>query len=512
MIWISALAAVGVLCLVLKNQGRLRARQTFVILVSLFVVHSLVYTSGKEGKLSRSQPVLETDRAEVLLRFDRAMIAVESWMTGTIGPSGGDTPQFSALKQKEFHSEAKKVLEESIEKKPDASVLKVKLAIILGDAGRPQYKSEFERVARELASDDEVADSALGKALLATYLGKSVSSSEARTFAELFQRKLDPGWYRDTVLLRLYKVSADSTKYELLKKQFAERGLQLFWNVLIILCVGGLAILVGVVTIVVQLFTLPRRLGDPEDEAGGKNAVPWSLSTVYAVFLFWLATQFLIGGMSPGVIKSFNLLDSGALMAAACTALLYVVSNGPGVLYVHLLACRPYQLGFFETIRLTTRAGSLGPVRLVLSGIFTWCSAVPIVIVAYLLAFKFLGSQGSSNPIISLVLDAARSSNLMATVLFYATLGVLAPFVEETLFRGFLYRSLRKYAGVGTSVFASGALFAAVHMDAGAIVPLMCLGCLFAFVFERTKSLLPAMIAHGMWNSGTFTLVLLMFG
>jgi len=263
---------------------------------------------------------------------------------------------------------------------------------------------------------------------------------------------------------------------------------------------------------VVQLFTLSRRLGDRADEKGGENAVPWGLQTVYAVFAFWLATQFLVGGFSPAAVKSLNLLNSGAFTAALSTALLYLVSNGPGVLYVYLLACRPYSLRLKDAVRLRLRSGSLGPVRLVLAGVVTWCSAVPIVVVAYLIASKLLGSQGSSNPIITLVLDAARSSDFMATVLFYTTLGVLAPFVEETLFRGFLYRSLRKYVGVGTSIFASGALFAAVHMDAGAVVPLMALGCLFAFVFERTKSLVPCMIAHGMWNSGTFTLVLLIFG
>src|SRR5262249_4469495 len=222
MIWISVLALTGALSLVLKDAARLRARQAFVILVSLFVVHSLVYTTSKGGKLAKAEPIMESDRAELLLRFDRSMQVLESWAAGAAGSAVGEGSQFSALKQKDFHSEAKKVLEESIDKNPDLSILKVKLSVVLADAGRAQYKSEFEKVAGELASKSNAKDSALGKALRAIYLNKEVPPSDARAYAELFQREL-PGWYRDAVLLRLYKVSGESKKLEVLKGQVEDK-------------------------------------------------------------------------------------------------------------------------------------------------------------------------------------------------------------------------------------------------------------------------------------------------
>ncbi|HEY9869592.1 MAG TPA: type II CAAX endopeptidase family protein [Candidatus Obscuribacterales bacterium] len=507
--WIGVLALVGALSLLLTGQGRTRARQAFVILVSAFVVHSLIATTARGGRLARAEPVLESDRAELLLRFGSTMQVLEAKSALF---ALGSKKDLSDQRQQTFYKDARKILEESVGKSPDSAVLKMKLAVVLAESGQEQHKPEFKQVAKELASRSKPADSAAGKALLAIYQEGKVSPEEERTLERVLEKSLPPGWYRDATRLRLFETAGDTRRYEKLKAEIEDKSFRLMTNFLVVLAIAIVVSLIGIVVIIVQLFTLPRQFGDPEDQAGGASAVPWTAGTVYVVFVFWMATQVLIGGFTQEFIKSYKLLASGALVAAISTAALYLISNGPGVLYAYLLAFRPYGLGLFQAIRLRSRSGSLGPIRLTLAGIGTWCAAVPIVIFAYLLASRFLGAQGSSNPIIALVLEAARSSNVLATVLFYVTLGVLAPFVEETLFRGFLYRTLRKNLGVGTSLFASAALFAAVHMDAGAVVPLFCLGWLFGFVYERTRSLLPALIAHGLWNSGTFTLVLMIFG
>jgi membrane protease YdiL (CAAX protease family) len=141
----------------------------------------------------------------------------------------------------------------------------------------------------------------------------------------------------------------------------------------------------------------------------------------------------------------------------------------------------------------------------------TWFAGLPVVLISYLIAMKFMNSQGSSNPVIAFVMEAARSADVVSILVFYFTLGVLAPICEESLFRGFLYTSLRRYWGVLPSLLLTATLFAGVHMDPGGFLPLLGLGFLFGFVLERTKSTLASMVAHGLWNSGTFTLVLLLF-
>jgi len=113
---------------------------------------------------------------------------------------------------------------------------------------------------------------------------------------------------------------------------------------------------------------------------------------------------------------------------------------------------------------------------MVLIGLLTWMAALPLVVVAYLIAMKYFGSEGSSNPIIALVMETARSANLAATLIFYFTIGVLAPICEESLFRGFLYSALRRRLSVLPSMLISALVFAGAHLDAGGFLPLFVLG------------------------------------
>ncbi len=85
--------------------------------------------------------------------------------------------------------------------------------------------------------------------------------------------------------------------------------------------------------------------------------------------------------------------------------------------------------------------------------------------------------------------------------LVFLMAAVLAPIVEETMFRGLLYSALRKRFGVGGAAALSAAVFAAVHPTLpGGFLPIWCLGVALALVYERRGSLLPGMVLHGIHN------------
>jgi membrane protease YdiL (CAAX protease family) len=205
-------------------------------------------------------------------------------------------------------------------------------------------------------------------------------------------------------------------------------------------------------------------------------------------------------------------MQHGVLIASLVLTLIYALSNVPALAYIYYLALKPHGVKFREGLAWRIGRNNFSPRVLILAGVATWLAAIPIVIATHLVSLQFLGLGSSSNPAIAFGMEVALSQNLFAVVILYFAFGVLAPVVEETLFRGFLYRSLRRRFGVITSMFFSAGLFAAVHLDLGGFLPLFCLGCLFAFVFERTKSLLPSMIAHGLWNSAELTLLLTLLG
>jgi membrane protease YdiL (CAAX protease family) len=79
---------------------------------------------------------------------------------------------------------------------------------------------------------------------------------------------------------------------------------------------------------------------------------------------------------------------------------------------------------------------------------------------------------------------------------------VMAPFVEETLFRGLLYPALRARWGVAGGVMASAAIFAVLHPTMpGQFLPLWGLGIALALVYEWFGSLLPGMVLHSLQNT-----------
>lgn len=85
--------------------------------------------------------------------------------------------------------------------------------------------------------------------------------------------------------------------------------------------------------------------------------------------------------------------------------------------------------------------------------------------------------------------------------LVFLMAAVLAPIVEETMFRGLLYSALRRRFGVGGAAALSAAVFAAVHPTLpGGFLPIWCLGVALALVYERRGSLLPGMVLHGIHN------------
>jgi hypothetical protein len=75
------------------------------------------------------------------------------------------------------------------------------------------------------------------------------------------------------------------------------------------------------------------------------------------------------------------------------------------------------------------------------------------------------------------------------------------PVVEELAFRGILFGSLRTRLPVVPSALLSAALFAVAHgYGVAGFASVLWSGTLWALAYERTRSLIPGMIAHGANN------------
>lgn len=78
--------------------------------------------------------------------------------------------------------------------------------------------------------------------------------------------------------------------------------------------------------------------------------------------------------------------------------------------------------------------------------------------------------------------------------------GVLAPMVEETLFRGIIFGSVKSYFGKWTAAVLSAALFSGLHLQAIGFIPRFILGLILAHLYSENHSLYPSMAFHSLNN------------
>ena len=77
---------------------------------------------------------------------------------------------------------------------------------------------------------------------------------------------------------------------------------------------------------------------------------------------------------------------------------------------------------------------------------------------------------------------------------------IIAPFAEEFLLRGLLYRYVKAARGVLVAMVISSLVWAAAHFIPVLILAFFIFGMIEAFVAERYKSLYPAIALHALYN------------
>jgi membrane protease YdiL (CAAX protease family) len=164
------------------------------------------------------------------------------------------------------------------------------------------------------------------------------------------------------------------------------------------------------------------------------------------------------------------------------------------------------------------------PLRELGIGIGCYIMALPFVAVGLLLTVMLMRLQGWAtgqdaptpyHPVTE-SLDKAGWAQLVQLLIFAS---VVAPIVEETMFRGMFYRHLRevtgKWGGRWSILFSAvvvSFVFAVIHPQGVLAVPaLMSLAIAFSLAREWRGSLLPAIVAHGLNNAIVLTLATLLF-
>lgn len=225
-------------------------------------------------------------------------------------------------------------------------------------------------------------------------------------------------------------------------------------------------------------------------------AVPWRAREAFLVLGSGLSFLVLALIVTLGVVE----LQHADVRADTARALISTgVSSG---LYLFLiwmvgiLIVRPYHLQWRQ----------LG---LKIVG-WQWLAAVPflyaVLIFADVLYYRgmvaLLGPASTWPRQLNTATINATQQPLLEALIFISGV-VLAPIVEEVLFRGVLYQALRRTMSVSGAALLSSIVFALMHVlwgNAILFVPLVVMGLLLSLLFERCGSLVPGILVHACNN------------
>jgi membrane protease YdiL (CAAX protease family) len=270
---------------------------------------------------------------------------------------------------------------------------------------------------------------------------------------------------------------------------------------------------IGCIALVVLLvMALTGRLRWRFGEAGGRG---WVYAESFAVwmglfFALQLSLDFLVSRRAVTLPDSLALLPTVVIQGVCFVASLWWAAMRSGSL---AMVCR--DVGLHR---------GRGFVVEVLAGALNYCMALPILLVGLLLTMALIALQKMlapeapppSHPVQELL--AAKDWLVIATTLLLGA--VIAPIVEETAFRGMLYRHLRQatgWAGFALSFILSAGvssiIFATIHPQGWTLIPALgSLAVAFCVGREWRGSLIPGMVAHGINNLVVMTLGIMLFG
>jgi len=104
---------------------------------------------------------------------------------------------------------------------------------------------------------------------------------------------------------------------------------------------------------------------------------------------------------------------------------------------------------------------------------------------------------------------ALQSTETSQQQIYFAIITVLvAPFVEEVMFRGILYPTIKQFGFPKFALWSTSLFFAFSHYNALAFVPLLFMSAILTFLYETTENLAAPIVTHALFNAANFALLL----
>ena len=240
---------------------------------------------------------------------------------------------------------------------------------------------------------------------------------------------------------------------------------------------GYIALSIGFILLVTVIYWIYAKSSMGRGESG-----PWCLFDLFSLFLILLPLALITQVV---LLLPFHLLTCGviqmAIMFGFCIVFFAVVVRDRGASFKDAFALKGV---------------SMRP-------LLAW--TLMFFIGAYLFELAYLRGCGlleiKLKPQLVAELLASKSLSGFQLAFVFVMSALVIPVLEELVFRGIIYQSLRSRMRPWIAICISSAIFASMHMSLSFFIVLFAMGAVFAYSLEKTKSLYVPICLHCLNNA-----------
>lgn len=380
---------------------------------------------------------------------------------------------------------------------------RLRIAILAGESIGPDGVRErldlLDQVldpASDLRSDYEIVRAIYGVEGAGGRGGGVADAVAAMDPAKVATFKKNHGVFAE---LALSRGDASST----LRHDLATQGTMIITVIFIVMVLFAFVLLFGLVMLILAMVQaangkmrsgLREMMSRPEQQYSGRERMLF-VETIGVFFAGFLGLKLIALGLEKQLSISDGVLTIGTLVGQWCLALTILWPVARGMTFARWRAF----------IGLTAPRGVGREIGAGVCGYAAWLT-VYVVSAFIIVMVVFIVSAARGEPPMQQqpggkITDVLGSGNPLIVALVFTLATMWAPLVEETVFRGMLFRTWRRPLGLLLAALGSAAVFAGVHgymLLQVALVGLLGFG--FALIREWRGSLIPCITAHCLHN------------
>ncbi len=232
---------------------------------------------------------------------------------------------------------------------------------------------------------------------------------------------------------------------------------------------------------------------------------PWQFEWVLRLMLGILASILLGAGVVQGL--SPKAADGNSQSNLAVLVVSMLTFHGVSIVLVNVFL-RQHQISWREAFGFKTyRLG-----RALLFAAIVTLLVLPIALSLGQLSARILTALHQPVKMQEAVESLQAAGSISERFYFGIAAILVAPFVEEVIFRGILYPTIKQCGFPRLALWGTSLFFAATHANLMTFLPLTFLALILTLLYETTDNLLAPVVTHSLFNATNFFWLLYQMG